>query len=61
MTGRRLYELFCDTHKIEMHWSGSDVDGGLPSSPRLSWPYLHRYERDLWNALARRLKGVKRS
>lgn len=58
MTGRRLYDLFCDEHERRPQWS-RDENLGLSQS-LIAWPFLTHSERMMFNAIARRPKGVKR-
>jgi hypothetical protein len=60
MTGRRLYDLYVDERSVEAglhHVNGSTIDF---SEKPVAWPYLPYTERCVWNAIARRMKGVKR-
>lgn len=66
MTGRRLYELVCDARYDNFYprYEGgvasltTDEVGDDQTPP--AWAYLKRSERKTWNAVAVRLKGVKR-
>ena len=60
MTGRRLYELFCDGWAAQYEWertssSRLDLPNNLPA-----WPFLSYAEKRTFNLAAARLKGVKR-
>jgi hypothetical protein len=60
MTGRRLYDLYCDAHRQEQR---TRFDGGIwfAVNPQVAWPFLTTRDQRMWNAVAPRLKGVKRS
>lgn len=62
MTGRRLYDLYCDAWKsIGNDWvreSSSNRLGVTPVPP--AWPFLSGPEQTTFNRIAARLKGVKR-
>lgn len=62
MTGRRLYDLFCDAHRSHRKWEyGEQQPAGMTQRlPLLAWPYLDANEHHMWNSMARRLRGVKR-
>lgn len=62
MTGRRLYDLYCDAHEDLVHdgWAQAR-EGGQTRAHRLAWPALTADDRRMWNRVASRLKGTKRS
>ena len=59
MTGRALYDRFCDSGAAVYHYHGLSVlphDGNKP----IAWPFLSSRDRRVWNDLARRLTPRKR-
>ena len=61
VTGRRLYELFCDGWANQSKWNREHSSNrlGLPESP-VAWPFLSYCEKNTFNRAAARLKGVRR-
>jgi hypothetical protein len=61
MTGRRLYDLFCDAWAGQAEWcrESSTNELGLSSAP-VAWPFLSGYEQSTFNRAATRIRGRKR-
>jgi hypothetical protein len=62
MTGRRLYELYCDTTESVGCFDFLRPKTALahPDKPPVAWAYLLRRDRDVWNALAKRITPKRR-
>lgn len=59
MTGRRLYDLWCDSH-AQMGESLWDGHNWVRRPKLLAWPELPAAERRHFGRVANRLKGVRR-
>lgn len=57
MTGRKLYDHYCDAVKSETsEWQRDNgYVGTVPDAGVRAWPFLHYSDRAVWNALARRI------
>ena len=61
MTGRRLYDLFCDAHARRPEWQRDRVENGfLKGKAPPAWPFLTGAEQSTFSTVAARLKGVRR-
>ena len=63
MTGRRLYELFCDGWaSTGEYWRAPERDSNLLKIPRdpVAWPFLSGPEKRAFNHAASRLKADRR-
>lgn len=60
MTGRALYDRFCDAAKAkDQRWRSADDQ--LTREPLRAWPFLTTHDRDVWNGLAKRLPARRSS
>jgi hypothetical protein len=55
MTGRRLYDHYCDASYSEDDTVWSALQERWVKPEKLAWTYLKSSERRMWNALARRV------
>lgn len=61
MTGKRLYDLACLARKAQPYGTYGSAPQHVGAAPWTAWIFLHSYERDFWNDLAKRVTPRRRS